>query len=202
MRVLEAITRWRHIRGCEITVEGVVQISSSMSVIYDGLDERKTADPIIPGILVHGDQLLKLVQSLPNPLAGYGGSEIIYVTKVRVVGIVANTGHAFAPLKFGHIYDIEFDDKCAGKQSVKVNARLKGIVFSINRTLTALEVKEFLRYFPSFENMVELKKYIESGNSLELVRRVPETQISQHTAFLERLAIEYSPIENGLYGLP
>ena len=75
-----------------------------------------TGDPITPGVLVHGNYLKTLVESLPNPLTAYVGSEILYVVKVKVVGIVANTGYTFAPLKFGHIYEVEFDDDYTGLQ--------------------------------------------------------------------------------------
>jgi hypothetical protein len=86
-----------------------------------------------------------LVESLPKPLAAYVGSEILYVVKVRVLGIVANTGHTFAPLKFGHIYEIEFDDEYAGIQKITVNVRLKEVAFKISRSLKARECNPFYR---------------------------------------------------------
>lgn len=206
MRVAEAVDNWEMVIGTEIEIEGIAEISNSMSVIYESRDKKGIGDLIKPSILVHGYQLEALVQRLPMPLAGYVGSEIRYVVKVRVLGIVANTGYSFAPLKFGHIYDIEFDDEHMGKQSLTVNLRLKNVVIKVNRALKAAEVKEFKKYFPEFDNMVELKKYLESGNSLVLLSRVLETDISKHLSFLKRLNIEFelneSAIENGLWGMP
>lgn len=206
MRVSEAIKKWGEVIGTEIEVTGIAEISDSLSVIYDSRDNVDRSAPIIPGILVHGNQLANLVQSLPNHLAGYAGSEVLYVVKVRILGIVANTGYAFAPLKFGHIYEIEFDDDNVGKQSLVVNARLKDIVFRVNRKLKANEVKEFVRYFPDMGNLVELKRYLESDCSLVLIKRVLETGLSEHLEFLRNLDIEYelkdSPIENGFFGMP
>lgn len=206
MRVAEAVDNWEMVIGTEIEIEGIAEISNSMSVIYESRDKKGIGDLIKPSIFVHGDQLEALVQRLPMPLAGYVGSEIRYVVKVRVLGIVANTGYSFAPLKFGHIYDIEFDDEHMGKQSLTVNLRLKNVVIKVNRALKAAEVKEFKKYFPEFDNMVELKKYLESGNSLVLLSRVLETDISKHLSFLKRLNIEFelneSAIENGLWGMP
>ncbi|WP_227430872.1 hypothetical protein [Psychrobacter sp. I-STPA6b] len=199
MRVIEAIEKWDIVIGTEIEVSGIAEISGCMSVIYDHINKKRISDPIMPGILVHGDQLATLVQSLPNPLPGKAGSEILYIVKVRILGIVANTGYTFAPLKFGHIYKIEFDDEYIGLQSLIVNERLKDIVFTIDRKLTTQEVKRFKYYFPTFINMVELKKHLESGQSLVLVSRVLESELLEHVQFLERLDIKFelndSPIE-------
>ena len=76
MRVSEAVKNWNTVLGKEIEVEGVAEISHSMSVIYEDRGKREIGDPIAPGILVHGDHLQTLVESLPNPLAAYAGSEI------------------------------------------------------------------------------------------------------------------------------
>ncbi|MFT5419357.1 MAG: hypothetical protein ACI9D5_000092, partial [Candidatus Endobugula sp.] len=104
MQVSEAIKKWSSVLGTEIEVEGVAEISHAMSVIYQERNKRELGDPIAPGILVHGNCLQALVESLPNSLAAYAGSEILYIVKVRILGIVSNTGHTFVPLKFGHIY--------------------------------------------------------------------------------------------------
>lgn len=206
MRVSELVKKWGTVLGNEVEVEGVAEISQGMSVIYDNRDKREVGDPILPGILVHGDQLEKLVRSLPNPLAIYAGSEILYVVKVRILGIVANTGHTFAPLKFGHIYEIEFNDEYAGIQRLTVNPRLMDIVFKVGRSLKAWEVKKFEYYFSSFENMLALKKYLESGDAIVLKSRVAEPEISKHMGFLEKIGVEFelseSPIENGFWGMP
>ena len=116
MRVSEAINEYNTVFGKEIEIEGIAEISFAMSVIYDSRGKRGTGDPITPGVLVHGNYLKTLVESLPNPLTTYVGSEILYIVKVKVVGIVANTGYTFAPLKFGHIYEVEFDDDYTGLQ--------------------------------------------------------------------------------------
>ena len=54
--------------------------------------------------------------------------------------------------------------------------------------------------------MVELKKYLESGQSLMLVSRVLKSELVEHVQFLERLDIKFelndSPIENGFWGMP
>ncbi|MDO5769727.1 MAG: hypothetical protein Q4P13_09500, partial [Psychrobacter sp.] len=206
MRVSEAIKKWGEVIGTEIEVTGIAEISDSLSVIYDSRDNVDRSAPIIPGILVHGNQLANLVQSLPNHLAGYAGSEVLYVVKVRILGIVANTGYTFAPLKLGHIYEIEFDDACMGIQSLTVNDRLKDIVFKVDRSLKAKEVKEFENYFTDFGNRVELKRYLESGCPLVLIKRVLESELSEHEQFLKNLNFEYelqnSPIENGFFGMP
>ena len=206
MRVSEAVKNWNTVLGKEIEVEGVAEISHSMSVIYEDRDKREIGDPITPGILVHGDHLQTLVELLPNPLAAYAGSEILYVVKVRILGIVANTGHTFAPLKFGHIYEIEFDDQYAGIQKVDLNVRLKDVAFKVSRSLKAKEVKGFEKYFPDFGNMIELKKYLESGDTIMLVNRVLETELSEYINFLRKIDVEYelkeSSIENGFWGMP
>ncbi len=206
MRVSEVVKKWGEVLGKEVEVEGVAEISHSMSVIYEDRGKREIGDPIAPGILVHGDHLQNLVESLSKPLAVYAGSEILYVVKVRVRGIIANTGHTFAPLKFGHIYEIEFEDKHAGIQKISVNSRLKDMSFKIDRRLKAAEVKEFEGYFPSFGNMIELKKYLESGDSIVLVNRALEAELSEHMDFLKKIDVEYelneSPIENGFWGMP
>jgi len=206
MRVSEAVKNWNEVLGKEIEVEGVAEISNSLSVIYEDKGKRDISDPMIPGILVHGDHLQVLVESLPKPLAPYAGSEILYVVKVRIVGIVANTGYTFAPLKFGHIYEIEFNDNHTGIQKVIVNSRLKDITFRINRKLKATEVKEFEKYFHSFENMIELKKYLESGDTIVLVNRVIESELPEHLNFLKKFKVEHelneSPTDNGFWGMP
>ncbi len=206
MRVSEAIKNWSEVLGKEIEVQGVAEISHRMSVIYEDRDKKEIGNPMMPGILVHGGTLRSLAESLPIRLAACAGSEVLYIVKVRVLGIVANTGYRFAPLKFGHIYEIEFDDERAGTQLLKVNAHLKDIVLKIKRSLNAKEVKEFERYFPSFGNMIKLKKYLESGQDIVLASRVIEPELSEYIGFLEKLNVEYrldeSPIENGLWGMP
>ncbi len=206
MRVAEAVDNWETVLGTEIEVEGIAEISHSMSIIYESRDKKNIGELIKPGILVHGDQLEILVQRLPLTIAGLCGSEITYLVKVRILGIVANTGRSFAPLKFGHIYEIEFDDGDTGKQSLIVNYRLKNVVFKTDRSLKATEVREFRKYFLEFENMVELKRHLESGNYLVLLRRVLEADISEHICFLKRIDVEFalenSPIENGFWGIP
>lgn len=206
MRVSEAVKNWSTVLGQEVEIEGVAEISHTMSVIYQDRDKREIGDLITPGVLIHGDQLETLVESLPNRLAAYAGSEILYVVKVRVLGIVANTGYSFAPLKFGHIYEIEFDDEYAGLQRLTVNARLKDIVFKINRSLEAQEVKKLTKYFPDVKKMIELKRHLESGAPIALVSRVLESEISEHINLLQSLNVEYevnnSPIENGFWGMP
>ena len=91
-------------------------------------------------------------------------------------------------------------------KDLPVNARLKDILFTIKRSLKAKEVKEFKRYYPSIGNMIELKKYLECGDSLILTSRIIVTEVSEHTDFLEKFDIKYelkdSPIENGLLGMP
>lgn len=206
MRVSEAVKNWSTVLGQEVEIEGVAEISHTMSVIYQDRDKKEIGAPITPGVLIHGDQLKILVESLPNLPAAYVGSEVLYVVKVRVLGIVANTGYSFAPLKFGHIYEIEFDDEYAGLQRLAVNARLKDIVFKINRSLEAQEVKKLTKYFPDFKKMIELKRHLESGAPIALVSRVLESEISEHINLLQSLNIEYevnnSPIENGFWGMP
>ena len=206
MRVAEAIEKWDIVIGTEIEVSGIAEISGCISVIYDHINKKRISDPIMPGILVHGDQLATLAQSLPNPLLSYTGSEVLHIVQVRILGIVANTGYTFAPLRFGHIYEIEFDDEYTGMQSMIVNERLKDIVFTIDRKLTTQEIKRFKYYFPTFINMVELKKYLESGQSLVLASRVLESELVEHVQFLERIDIKFelydSPVENGFWGMP
>jgi hypothetical protein len=184
----------------------VAEISHAMSVIYEERNKRELGDPIAPGILVHGNCLQALVESLPNSLAAYAGSEILYIVKVRILGIVSNTGHTFVPLKFGNIYEIEFEDEYAGLQKLVVNDRLKDIVFKVNRSLKANEVKEFEKYFDNFENMIELKKYLESGDEIVLVSRVLENETSGYTDFLKKIDVKFrlseSPIESGFWGMP
>lgn len=206
MRVSEAVKRWGKVLGTEIEIEGIAEISNSMSVIYEYKDKREVGDPITLGILIHGNHLLNLVESLPKPPAAHAGSEILYVVKVRILGIVANTGHTFAPLKFGHIYEIEFNDNNTGIQKITVNMRLKDVTFKLNRKLKVSEVKEFEKYFPSFENLIKLKKHLESGDTMTLVNRVLENELTEYLRFLNRLNIKYeinnSPIENGFFGMP
>lgn len=152
-----------------IEIEGVAEISSSFSVIYDNRDQSERVDLIKPVILVHGEQLAKLVQRLPKPSSIYAGSEILCVLKVRVLGIVANTVHSFAPLKFKYIYEIEFDDKYLGVQNLKVNDYFNDILFKVKRSLTIQEVDKFKHYFPHFKNQYKLKQFLESEYSVVLV---------------------------------
>jgi hypothetical protein len=206
MQVSEAIKKWSSVLGTEIEVEGVAEISHAMSVIYEERNKREIGELITPGILIHGNCLQALVESLPNSLAAYAGSEILYVVKVRILGIVANTGHTFAPLRFGHIYEVEFDDEYAGLQKLVVNDRLKDVVFKVGRSLKASEVKEFEKYFDSFGNMIELKKYLESGDEVVLVSRILENETTDYIDFLKRINVEFwlnqSPIESGFWGMP
>ena len=206
MRVIEAVKSWETVLGQEVIIEGVAEISNSMSVIYESIDKKSIGDPITPGILVHGKQLAALVKKLPKTIPCLAGSEISYVVNVRLSGIIANTGYTFAPLKFGYIYDIEFDDKYTGVQKLSVNPRLKDIIFRVDRGLQAKEVKAFRHYFSGFKNMVELKKFLESGTDIVLINRVLETELSEHIAFLEKMNIRYvlneSPIKYGYCGMP
>ncbi len=208
MRVSEAVKRWADVLGKEIEIEGIAEISNSFSVIYEEEEriKREVGDSITPGILVHGDQLQTIVESLPKPISGLAGSEISYVVKVRVSGIVANTGYTFAPLKLGHIYEIEFNDEDAGLQRLTINTHLFDISFRITRSLRAAEIRNFKSYFTSFANLVELKKYLECGENLVLIKRVAETDIHRHVELLKQVDAYYelskSPIEYGLWGMP
>ena len=191
MRVAEAVDNWETVLGTEIEVEVIAEISHSMSVIYESRDKKNIGDCTKPGILVHGDQLETLVQRLPKPLYPYAGSEILYIVKVRVLGIVSNTGYLFAPLKFKYIYEVEFDDKYMGVQSVKVNDYFHDIVFKVKRNLTVQEVEKFRSYFPNFENTNELKNFLESEYSVVLVSKILESEFSKYTAFLEEMNLEF-----------
>ena len=54
--------------------------------------------------------------------------------------------------------------------------------------------------------MIELKKYLESGDAIVLVNRVLETDLSEYINFLRKIDVEYelkeSSIENGFWGMP
>ena len=206
MRVIEAVKQWETVMGREVEIEGVAEIAQALSVIYEVRRQGKMGDPITPGILIHGDYFKQLVESLPVGLSAYGGSEIQYIVEVRIHGILANTGHTFAPLKFGHIYEVEFRDEHAGVQTVVVNSRLKEVVFRLNRNLKASEVKKLEPYFDAFENLIALKKYLESGAEITLIRRVPETDLSPYLKLLRDIdaiiETRYSPIGNVLDGKP
>ena len=206
MRVIEALRNWDTVIGTEIEIEGIAEVSHSLSIIYEDPRESRRSEPVQPGILVHGDCLEKLISSLPKPVTINVGSEILYVINVKVRGIVANSGYRFAPIKIGYIYEIEFGDECSGLQKLIVNPRLKDVVFRIHRTLKAGEVRDFETYFPEFENRVELKKYLECGKDISLGCRILETEVREYTNFLDKMGIEYqlcdSPIENGFSGLP
>lgn len=208
MRVSEAVKRWADVLGKEIEIEGIAEISNSFSVIYEEEERinRKVGDSLTPGILVHGNQLKTIVESLPKPIGSCAGSEISYVLKVRVSGIVANTGYSFAPLKLGHIYEIEFNDEYAGLQKLIINTHLVDISFKITRSLRAAEIRKFKSYFPSFVNLVELKKYLECGENIVLIKRVTEDDIHLHVRLLKQVDAYYeiseSPIEYGFWGMP
>lgn len=208
MRVSDAVKKWADVLGTEIQIEGIAEISGYFSVIYDEeyRKKRNTGDLLPPGILIHGDYMRLAADSLPTPIDCYCGSEIHYVVKVRVIGIITNSGHSFAPLKFGHIYEIEFEDENAGLQKLTLNSRLVDISFRVNRTLLASEVKHFQNYFPESGNLVDLKKFLESGENIFLAKRVSENEVAHHLQYLKQIDVEYelrdSPIENGFLGLP
>ena len=208
MRVSEAVKRWADVLGKEIEIEGIAEISNSFSVIYEEEERinRKVGDSLTPGILVYGNQLKTIAESLPKPISALGGSEISYLVKVQVSGIVTNTGYSFAPLKLGHIYEIEFNDEYTGLQKLTLNTHLVNISFKPTRTLRAAEIRKFKSYFPSFVNLVELKKYLECGENLFLIKRVTEDDIHRHVELLKQVDAYYelseSPIEYGFLGMP
>ena len=131
MRVSEAIGAGRTVLGKEIEIEGVAEVTGSFSVIYDEVDvsARSYGNPVGPAVLVHGDCLYRAILSLPEPLPALGGTEVGYFVKVRVLGISTFTGRAFAPMQFGHIYEIEVFDSTVGTQKLVLNPHLIDIYF-------------------------------------------------------------------------
>ncbi|MCP4163412.1 MAG: hypothetical protein GY760_25420 [Deltaproteobacteria bacterium] len=205
MKVVEAIRNRRKLYDTEIELIGEAHISDSMTVIYDkqiiGSD-----DCIYPGVLVHGDYLANKIGSLPIQIPALAGTEILYVVDIKINGIVTHTGQKFAPLKFRHIYEIVVVFEKMAPQTLKLNDYLKDIDITISNNLKAQEVKRLQKYFDGFDNMIELKKYLENGELVRLISRVPESHISEHVNLMEKLKIEYnisdSPIDKGSSGLP
>lgn len=79
----------------------------------------------------------------------------------------------------------------------------KDILFQITRKLTAREVRQFESYFPSNTNLVQLKKHLESGNELTLVRWKREDNLGEHLALLDRIDARYRVINSNFgLGLP
>ena len=80
------------------------------------------------------------------------------------------------------------------------NLILKDILFQITRKLTAREVRQFESYFPSNTNLVQLKKHLESGNELSIVRRQREDKLGKHLALLDLIDARYGVVDSN-FGL-
>lgn len=73
---------------------------------------------------------------------------------------------------------------------------LKDIVFRTTRKLSAVEVRQFEHYFETHANLVQLKKYLESGHEIALVRRTREDKLGKHIELLHLIDAHYRVVDS------
>ena len=75
---------------------------------------------------------------------------------------------------------------------------LKDILLRTTRKLTAREVRRFEAYFPTYTNLVQLKKYLESGSEITLVRWKREDKLGEHLELLDLVDAQYRVVNSNV----
>lgn len=197
MQISELMQQYPEILGKKVEIEGVAEVSNTFSLIYDKAD-RDHQRPRAPVVLIHGQTLLQVIESLNSPPPIMVGSEVLFVVDVRIVGVVTHTGYQFAPLKFAQIYTV---DVTTGRsvEHVMLDSPLVDISFELTRSLTATEVTWLASYFPDYPNLLALKHALENGQSIRLVERVEQAELQRHLQVLERIEAKYVVHESAVY---
>ena len=73
---------------------------------------------------------------------------------------------------------------------------LKDILLRTTRKLTAHEVRRFESYFPTHTNLIQLKKHLESGNEITLVRWKREDKLCEHLELLDLIDAQYRVVNS------
>ena len=76
---------------------------------------------------------------------------------------------------------------------------LKDILLRTTRKLTAHEVRQFESYFPTHTNLIQLKKHLESGNEITLVRWKREDKLGEYLELLDLIDAQYRVV-NSYFG--
>lgn len=74
--------------------------------------------------------------------------------------------------------------------------RLKDLFFRTTRKLRADEVRKFVPYFETSFTLVQLKRHLDSGDEIALVRRIRENKLGEHLELLKLIAADYRVVDS------